>query len=170
MIFYQEFEKVQVLHRHAMSSVPEVKEALNVCSVPNSVKEAEQLMQEDLKLKENLVNRITEAELNIDCFISSLNQQESSEGVELGAGAGDAKDYTTMRTYLDELLVELRTSLSTFDAFWLVHKARVDHMMRMCHFKKIAAAVGGTGVLGGGGVWGGRWGLIKRVVHMGIVN
>ena len=160
MTLYQEFEKVQVLHRHAMASVPEVTEALNVCSVPGTIKEAEHLMQEDLKLKENLVNRVTEAELNIDSFVSSLDRQGSSEGVELGAGAGNAKDYMTMRNYLDDLLVELRTSLSKFDAFWLVHKARVDHMMRMCHFKKTAATVSGTWLLGGRGrgcwVGGGR--------------
>lgn len=126
-----------------MRCMPEVTEALNVCSVPATVKEAEELMQEDLKLKEKLVNRVTEAELNIDGFISILNRQGSSEGVELGSGgSGDARDgYVTMLSYLEGLLVELRASLSKFDAFWLIHKARVDHMMRMCHFKKVAAKV-----------------------------
>ena len=114
-----------------------------MCSVPGTVKEAEQLMQEDLKLKENLVNKITEAELNIDNFLSNLNREDSAEGVELGgsSSSGSSKDYVTMREAMEGMLVDLRTSLNKFDAFWQVHKARVDHMMRMCHFKRTAGKV-----------------------------
>ncbi len=141
MTLYQEYEKVQVLHRRALSSMPQVKEALKDCAIPDTVKEAENLMQEDLKLKENLVNRITEAELNIDNFLSMLDRQGSAEGVELGANSGDEKDYITLQESLNGMLKDLRASLSKFDSFWTTHKARVDHMMRMCHFKKTVGMV-----------------------------
>ena len=133
----QEYEKLQVLHRRAMTRVPEVKEALSVCQVPMSVKEAESLMQEDLKLKENLVNRIAEAELNIDAFMAVLESQGVEESFEIGS----RKDYVTMREVLKEMMKDLKASQGQFDAFWTIHKARVDHMMRMCHFKRNAENV-----------------------------
>ena len=43
---------MQKLYHRAVTKSPEVMEALDLCSVPASVKEAEHLMQEDLKLKE----------------------------------------------------------------------------------------------------------------------
>lgn len=131
---------MQVLHRRAMTRVPEVTEALRVCEVPTCVKEAEHLMQEDLKLKENLVNKIAEAELNIDRLISVLDQQGTQENVEVGSAVG-SKDYVTMREALNGMMKDLRASQGQFDSFWTIHKARVDHMMRMCHFKKAAEEV-----------------------------
>lgn len=132
----QEFEKTQVLHRRAMARVPEVTGALRACEVPNSVKEAEHLMQEDLKLKENLVNKIAEAELNIDRLLSVLKGQGAEESVEVGS------EYISMREALMSMMKDLRASQGQFDSFWTSHKTRVDHMMRMCHFKKTAEKVG----------------------------
>ncbi len=132
---------MQALHRRAMSRVPEVTGALTVCEVPSSVKEAEHLMLEDLKLKENLVNRITEAELGIDRLISILSEQKTEEAVEVGSNSGK-KEYVTMKESLKDMLVDLKASQGQFDVFWTVHKARVDHMMRMCHFKRTADKVG----------------------------
>lgn len=129
---------MQVLHRRAMTRVPEVTEALRVCEVPDSIKEAEHLMQEDLKLKENLVNRIAEAELNIDRFFTVLNEQGVRENVEVGSGTSE---YVSMADSLSGMLQDLKASQGQFDGFWTTHKARVDHMMRMCHFKKTAEEV-----------------------------
>ena len=137
---------MKVLHRHAIASVPEATESLNMCSVPDSVKEAEQLMQKDLQLKENLVNRITEAELNIDGLISSLTSQGVKGKNDVGASSGGTEDYGTMKDALSGMLQDMHSSLSQFDAFWTVHKARVDHMMRMCHFQKTASSVSYCGV------------------------
>lgn len=132
---------MQALHRRAMTRVPEVTEALRVCEVPNSVKEAEHLMQEDLKLKENLVNKIAEAELNIDRLLIVLSGQGADEGVEMGSLLGST-EYITMREALVGMMKDLKGSQSQFDSFWTVHKTRVDHMMRMCHFKRTAEKVG----------------------------
>ena len=122
-----------------MTRVPNVTEALCSCSVPNSVPEAEHLMTEDLKLKENLVNKIAEAELNIDRFLLVLSEQGlEEENVEVG---GDAKEYVTMKTALEGMLKDLKASQGQFDSFWTTHKARVDHMMRMCYFKRTAEKV-----------------------------
>lgn len=130
-----EFEKTQILHRQAMERVPEVTEALHACEVPDSIKDAEHLMQEDLKLKENLVNKIAEAELNIDRLVSVLSEQGSEEGVEVGVAEGE---YVTMQGALRGMLQDMKGCQSQFDSFWTTHKARVDHMMRMCHFKQTA--------------------------------
>ena len=141
----QEFEKTQVLHRNAMTRVPDVMEALRACEVPDSVKNAEHLMQEDLKLKENLVNRIAEAELNIDRLLSVLAMSEDGNGteesVEVGSVSG-GQDYVSMKEALHGMLKDLKASQGQFDSFWTIHKARVDHMMRMCHYKRTAEEVG----------------------------
>lgn len=124
-----------------MTRVPEVTGALRACEVPNSVKEAEHLMQEDLKLKENLVNKIAEAELNIDRLVSVLSGQGAEESVEVGSASGSG-EYITMRDALSGMMKDLRASQGQFDSFWTSHKTRVDHMMRMCHFKRTAEKVG----------------------------
>lgn len=138
----QEFEKIQVLFKRAMNSVPEVTEALRMCDVPMSVKDAEHLMQEDLKLKESLVNKVAEAELNIDGLLSSLESDEEGGRKAEGKGAksGD-EDYISMQEALRKMLKDLKVSQGQFDGFWTLHKARVDHMMHMCHFKQTAEKV-----------------------------
>ena len=131
---------MQALHCRAMTRMPEVTKALSVCQTPSSVKEAEHLMQEDLKLKEKLINYIAEAELNIDRFLAHLQNQEGGESVDEALNS-DVNDYVTMKKALKGMLEDLRTSQGQFDSFWTIHKARVDHMMRMCHFKRTAEKV-----------------------------
>ena len=130
-----------VLHRHAIASMPEVSKSLNMFSVPETIKEAEQLLQRDMMLKENLVNRITEAELNIDGLLTALVNQGSEAEIEGGASSAGAKDYGTMKDTLEAMTVDLHACIGEFDTFWLVHKARVDHMMHMCHFRSMAISV-----------------------------
>jgi hypothetical protein len=126
-----------------MTRVPEVTGALRACEVPNSVKEAEHLMQEDLKLKENLVNKIAEAELNIDRLLTVLGEQGAEDSVEMGTMSGSS-EYITMKEALVGMMKDLKGSQGQFDSFWTIHKTRVDHMMRMCHFKRTAEKVGGV--------------------------
>ena len=124
---------MQHLYTRAKTRFPEVKDALDLVKVPTSVKEAEHIMQEDLKLKESLVNRLAEAELSIDHFLDVLRHQHDQGSLEISLGT---KDYITMMSSLKGMLEDIRNSQTQFDEFWGIHKARVDHMMRMCHFNR----------------------------------
>ncbi|XP_064394255.1 guanine nucleotide exchange factor DBS-like isoform X2 [Halichondria panicea] len=130
-----EFEKMQHLYQRAKTRFPDVRDALDLVKVPTCVKEAEHIMTEDLKLKEGLVNRLAEAELSIDNFLDVLKHQVDQGSLEISLGT---KDYITMMSALNGMLEDIRNTMSQFDKFWGVHKARVDHMMRMCHFNRSA--------------------------------
>ena len=95
-------------------------------------------MTEDLKLKETLVNRLAEAELSIENFLDVLKCQTDQGTLEISLGT---KDYITMMSTLNGMLEDVRNSQSQFDEFWCIHKARVDHMMRMCHFNRSVGKV-----------------------------
>ncbi len=129
---------MQHLYHRAKTRFPEVKDALDLVKVPVSVKEAELIMTEDLKLKEGLVNRLAEAELSIENFLDVLQCQTDQGSLEMSLGT---KDYITMMSSLNGMLEDVRNSQSLFDKFWAIHKARVDHMMRMCHFNRSADKV-----------------------------
>ena len=90
-----------------------------------------------LPLSLGLINKLAEAELQIDGLLDKLKAQQPAD-VEMTPGT---KDYITMMSSLNGMLEELRQQQSQFDAFWGVHKARVDHMMRMCHFNRGAEKV-----------------------------
>ncbi len=126
-----------ILHSKAMNKLPETIIALDDFHVPANVKEAEDLMQEDLKLKEDLVNMMAEAEVSIDRFLAELQEQNSE--VELRPST---KGYFVMISFLNGLLEELKSKQEEFDGFWALHKARVDHMMKMCHFNRTTDKVG----------------------------
>lgn len=129
---------MQHLYHRAKTRFPEVRDALDLVKVPGNVKEAEHIMQEDLKLKESLVNRLAEAELSIEHFLDVLKQQHDQGSLEISLGT---KDYITMMSSLKGMLEDIQHSQSQFDEFWGVHKGRVDHMMRMCHFTRSADKV-----------------------------
>lgn len=59
-----------------MARLPETTQALNTFSVPSTVKDAEQLMQSELDLKEKMINLFAESELKMDQFLSSLKEQQ----------------------------------------------------------------------------------------------
>ena len=134
----QEYEKVQRIHSEAMAQFAKLTEALNLCEVPSCVKDAEHLMQEDLKLKETLANKMAEAELSSDRFLDALKHQQPVESIEMSP---DTKELLTMMASLGGMLQELKAEQGKFDSFWVIHKARVDHMMRMCHFNRSAEKV-----------------------------
>ena len=134
----QEYEKIQKIHSGAMAEFSKLTEALNLCQVPESVKDAEHLMLEDLKLKETLANKMAEAELSTERFLDTLKQQLPGDSVET---APDTKEQITMMSSLNDMLKELKAEQKKFDSFWAIHKARVDHMMRKCHFERSAEKV-----------------------------
>ena len=41
-----------------------------------------------------------------------------------------------MTSSVAQMLMEVKDSLNKFDGFWKVHRSRVEHMMRMCHFAR----------------------------------
>ena len=138
IVLIQEFEKVQKIHSNAMAQFLKLTQALDLCEVPSSVKEAEHLMTEDLRLKEALANKMAEAELSTDRFLETLKHQLPMETLEM---TPDTKEQITMMSSLNGMMQELKAEQGKFDSFWMIHKARVDHMMRMCHFNRSADKV-----------------------------
>ena len=135
--FPQQYEKMLRLHSNAMTKLPETMMALDDFHIPNDVKQAENLMQEGLKLKEDLVNMMAEAELSIDHFITELKEQ--NPGVETCPAT---KDYIMMMSSLNGLLEELKAKRTDFEAFWTLHDARVNHAIKLCHFGRTTEEVG----------------------------
>ena len=76
---------------------------------------------------------MAEAELSTDRFLETLKHQHPQESMEMSP---DTKEVITMMASLGAMLQELKAEQRKFDSFWKVHKARVDHMMRMCHFNR----------------------------------
>jgi hypothetical protein len=135
---FQEFEKVQKIHSDAMAQFLKLTAALDLVEVPSSVKDAEHLMTEDLKLKEALDNKMAEAELSTDRFLEALKHQQPLDTLEMSP---DTKEQITMMSSLNGMLQELKVEQGKFDSFWMIHKVRMDHMMRTCHFNRSAEKV-----------------------------
>ena len=81
---------------------------------------------------------MAEAELSADGFLETLKRQYPDESMELSP---DTKEVIMMLGSLNGMLTELKAELRKFDSFWVIHKARVDHMMRKCHFNRSAEKV-----------------------------
>ena len=112
--------------------------AFDLYDVPKDVKDAEKLMQEDMKLKERVVNKITVVEVAADKFMNELKQQKPEDSFELSPAT---KDFITMMSQLNGMLEELREKKEELDKVCVVHQARVDHMMRVCQFNESAEKV-----------------------------
>ena len=41
-----------------------------------------------------------------------------------------------MTMSVSEMLMEVKDKQKEFDDFWKVHRSRVEHIMRMCHFAR----------------------------------
>ena len=134
----QQYEHIIKLHGTAVAELPNLITALDLCDLPKDVKDAEKLMQEDLKLKETIVGKIAEAEVAIDRFMDEMKQQRPEDSFEISPAT---KDHITMLSLLNGMLEELKEKQEEFDEFWALHRARVDHMMRMCHFSRSVAKV-----------------------------
>lgn len=59
-----------------MARLPETKQALSTFNVPTTVKDAEHLMQDELGMKEKMMNLFAESELKMDQFMTSLKEQQ----------------------------------------------------------------------------------------------
>ena len=79
----QQFEKMVKLHKRAMEKLPPVMEAMNTFDVPETVKDAETLLQRDIDEKETMVNIIAEAEVSIDRFMTELREQNPETTLQI---------------------------------------------------------------------------------------
>ena len=75
----QQYERIVHLHSKITARLPETQEGLNNFDVPTTVKDAEQLMQQDLSLKEKMINLFAESELKMDQFLACLKEQQKHE-------------------------------------------------------------------------------------------
>ena len=113
--------------------------AIDLYDVPKDVEDADKLMQEDTKLKERIVNKITVVEAAADKFTNELKQQEPEDSFESSLAM---KDSVTMMSQLNGMLEELKEKKEEIDKVWALHQARVDHTMRVCQFNRSAEEVG----------------------------
>ena len=116
--------------------MPKIKVSLDSVEMPQDVKAAEKAMQDSLIKRERMFTLLTEAEMPIHAFLTHLNHPSEEE-----MGTAMTKDYNSMIASLNGLLEELKAEEKDSNAFWGVHKARIDHFLRTCHFKKSADKV-----------------------------
>ena len=116
--------------------IPKIKASLDSLDMPEDVKAAERTMQESLMRRERIFTLLTEAEMPIHTFLKHLNHPGEEE-----VGTAMTKAYNSMIASLGEMLEELKEEEKGSNAFWTVHKARLDHFLRICHFKKSAEKV-----------------------------
>ena len=122
-----------------MTELPDLLTGFDLYDVPKDVKDAEKLMQENVKLKERVVNEISVVEVAADKFVNELKQQKPEDSFESSPAT---KDYITMMSQLNEMLRELKEKKEEIDKVWTLCQARMDHMTRVCHFNSSAEKVG----------------------------
>ena len=110
--------------------------SLDSVEMPDDVRGAEKMMQDSLMKRERMFTLLTEAEMPIHTFLKHLNHPSEEE-----MGTAMTKDYNSMIASLNGLLEELKVTEKDSNAFWSIHKARIDHFLRICHFKKSANKV-----------------------------
>ena len=96
--FLQIYEKVQKLREKILVKFPDVRDGLNQFEIPQSVKDAERLMQQHLKLKEFFVNLFAEIDVLIDELTSNLEKGATNSSV---GGAIGALPSTEVLSYLN---------------------------------------------------------------------
>ena len=121
-----------------MGKLPTIVDQLDRFKMAEGVKDAERLMQEGLQLKETMMGMIAQTEMSIDSFVSELQEQQPEGSIEISP---TTRGHITMLAILTGMLAELKGKIEEFDQFWFLHKERMDHMMRMCHFKRTAEKV-----------------------------
>ena len=123
-----------------MRKLPVTINELNHFEMAESVGDAERLMQEGLRHKETMIGLIAEVDISVDSFVGELEQQQPMGLLEISP---TTRDHINMLAILKGMLEELKGKSSEFDEFWSLHKDRLDHMMRMCHFNRTAEKVTG---------------------------
>ncbi|XP_019856098.1 PREDICTED: triple functional domain protein-like [Amphimedon queenslandica] len=134
------YEKVKILRGKILEKMPHVRDGLNDFEIPQSVKDAERLMTEQLKLKEFFVNMFAEIDVCIDQLTTYLVDQ-SQDTTLSGASAVAMLSSEHVLAYLNRTNEEVHEEQAEFDKFWALHKARLDHMMRTCHYKRTVEKV-----------------------------
>ena len=126
------------MHSKTVAHYPKFTEALDHSELPNGVKEAEQLMQADLKLKETFGGKMAEAALSADRFLETLKQQQPGATMQM---ALDTKEHIKMMVSLKLIQQELKEKQEKLSSFWLVHKAHMEHVIHMCSYNERAEEV-----------------------------
>ena len=135
----QHYERIAHLHKKTIGRLPETKKGLRTFKMPSTVKDAEQLMTEELGMKEKMINLFAESELKMDQFMASLNDQQSHAPASL--------DLKAMMASVGDMLMEIKDSQKEFDDFWKVHRSYSEHIMRMCHFSRSGEKVCVYGII-----------------------
>ena len=110
-----------------------MRDGLNEFEVPQSVKDAERLLQQHLKLKEFFINLFAEIDVLMDQLTTRLlAKQEAAASLSVATVA--LLSTPSVMEYLNRTNEDVREEQAEFDKFWVMHKARLDHIMRTCHF------------------------------------
>ena len=118
------------MHDKTIARYPKFAEALDHNKLPSRVKEAEQLMQADLKLKESFESKLAAALLSSQKFLEALRKQQPEASMQIGL---DTKEHIKMMASLKGLHQDLKDKQDQLNAFWIAHKAHMGQLMHMCH-------------------------------------
>ncbi len=121
------------MHRKTIARYPKFAEALDRSKLPSRVKEAERLMQADLKLKESFESKMAEALLSNDRVLEALKQQQPEAGMQM---ALDTKEHIKRMVTLKLMHQELKKKQDELNNFWLAHKACMGQLMHICHLNE----------------------------------
>lgn len=121
------------MHDKTIARYPKFAETLDHGKLPSRVKEAEQLMQADLKLKERFESKMAEALLSSHKFLEALKQQQPEARMQIDL---DTKDHIKMMASLKGMHQDLKEKQDQLNTFWLAHKACMGQLMHMCHLNE----------------------------------
>ena len=86
-------------------------------------------MQADLKLKDRFESKIAEVLLSVDRVLDVLKQQQPEVTLQM---ALDTKEHIRMMVSLKLMQQELKEKQEWLSSYWLVHKARLEHVTHVC--------------------------------------
>ena len=119
-----------------MEVVGSMRSSLDHFDLPSNVRGAELLIEDNLQRKEVWLGVIDEMREPILTFLDHLNHPGEEE-----LGTAMTKAYNSMIASLGEMLERLKEEEKGSNAFWTVHKARLDHMLQVCQFRRSADKV-----------------------------
>ncbi|KAL5475464.1 hypothetical protein EMCRGX_G025283 [Ephydatia muelleri] len=128
-----EYERIQSAWKHTKEVVGSMRSSLDHFELPCNVAGAEFLIEDSLQRKEVWLGVIDEMREPIHTVLNHLNHPGEEE-----VGMAMTKAYNSMIASLGEMLEELKEEEKGSNAFWTVHKARLDHILRVCQFRKSA--------------------------------
>ena len=134
------YERIAQLREQILSRLPDVRDGLNEFEVPQLVKDAERLLQQHLKLKEFFVNMFAEIDVLMDQLTTRLLAKNEA-AASLSVATVALLPIPSVMEYLNRTNEEVHEEQAEFDKFWAMHKARLDHIMRTCHFYRTVIKV-----------------------------